>query len=462
MAKKQGLNLLEGNLIKSIVKLGYPMALSSLVQTLYNLADAFWLGKLGRDALAAPIISFHFIFFLIALGLGFSISGTALVSQFIGAGEKEKANTTAGNLLFYLVLISTVLSGLGLLFGRQLLTLLKTPPDALEITLSYYRIVMGGMPFFFPMFVYQSVMNGYGDTMSPLKISLFTAVINLVLDPLLIFGWLGFPALGAAGAALTTVITRTLASAIGLYLFFSGKKGIKLSLRHLKPDRAISKLMIKIGIPSAVGFSGSSLGFLVLLGIVNQFGTPVISAYGIVTRVIHFFMLPAMGISSAVTAIIGQNLGADQIQRAKKTVFKGILLMLVTIIPPITVTAIFGREVTAFFVPGDALIHGIGEVMFYITPPSLIFFGLSTVLEGAFQGAGYTVPVMVAQISRLWLFRIPFVYLLSMVLLNGPHDIDASVGIWWGMVLSNGCALLIVFIWYKKADWAKARIKKES
>jgi MATE family, multidrug efflux pump len=461
MAKKGGINLLEGNLVKGIIKLGYPMALGSLVQTLYNLADAFWLGKLGREALSAPIISFFILFFLIAIGLGFSISGTSLVAQYTGAKDKEKANLTAGNLLFFLMVMATLLSALGLIFAKPLLHLLKTPADTFDLTLSYYRIVIAGMPLSFPMFVYQSAMNGYGDTISPLKIALFTAVINLIMDPILIFGWLGFPVLGVKGAALTTVITRALASAIGLYLFFSGKKGIHLKLKHLKPNLEITKLMAKIGVPSAIGFSGSSLGFIVLMSIVNLFGTTVVSAYGIATRIVHFYMLPAMGIASAVTAIVGQNLGAGQIKRAKEVVKKGIYLMLFIIIPPITITAIFGEEVTRFFIPGDPVIHQLGRIMFYITPPSLIFFGLGTVVEGAFHGAGYTLPIMVAQIARIWIFRIPVVYLLSIVLLDGPEDVYASVGIWWGMVVSNGASLLLLTIWYNVADWAKPKIKQE-
>ena len=458
MTKKREINLLEGNLAKNIFKVGYPMALGSLAQTLYNLADAFWLGKLGRNALSAPIISFFIIFFLISIGLGFSISGTSLVSQYTGAGKKEEANRSVGNLLLFLVLISILFSGLGLLLDKTLLGLLKTPADTFDLTLSYYRIMMIGMPLAFPIFVYQSAMNGIGDTVSPLKIILVTTGINLILDPLMIFGWLGFPALGVNGAALATVITRGIASAAGLYLFFSGKKGIKLKPFHLKPDKKISALMFKIGVPSAVGFSGASLGFIVLMGIVNQFGTAVISAYGIVMRVIHFFMLPAMGISAAVTAIVGQNLGAGNIQRAKKTVVKGMMMMLAIVVPAVIITAVFGKEVTSFFVPADPLIHRLGQTMFYITPPSLIFFGMSTVLEGTFHGAGYTVPVMVNSLARVWLFRIPFVYILSMVILNGPTDINASVGIWWGMVFSNAASFLLLFVWYKKGKWAKARI----
>jgi putative MATE family efflux protein len=461
MKKHQGLNLLEGSLVKNIIKLGYPMALGSLAQTLYDLADAFWLGKLGKAALSAPTISFFIIFFLISLGLGFSVSGTSLVSQYIGAKQNEEANKAAGNVLFYLVLLSFLFAGLGILLDKQLLGLLKTPGDAFDLTLSYYRIVMAGMPLAFPIFVYQSVMNGYGDTISPLKISLFTAGLNVILDPILIFGWLGFPALGVAGAALATVFTRGLGSAMGLYLFFSGKKGIQLKLRHLKPGAKISGLIFKIGVPSALGFSGASLGFIVLMSIVNLFGTIVISVYGIGMRVVHLFMLPAMGISAAVTAIVGQNLGAGNIRRAKKTVGKGIMLMCVVVIPAVILTAIFGKQVTRVFIPGNFLIHEVGQTMFYILPLSVLFFGLSTVLQGAFQGSGDTVPVMVTHILRVWLFRIPVVYLLSIVLLNGPADIHASVGIWWGMVISNIAAFFMLFAWYVKGNWAEARIKKE-
>ncbi len=461
MAKKNELNLMEGSLLKAIIRLGYPMALASLVQTLYNMADAFWLGKLGREALSAPIISFFLIFFIISIGLGFSISGTALVAQYTGAKERQKANTSTGNLLLYLMLMSIVLGGFGVLFARPLLVLLKTPADTFQYTLDYYLIVMAGMPLTFPMFVFQSSMNGYGDTMTPLKISLFAALLNMAMDPVLIFGWFGFPVMGVKGAAIMTVVSRGVASAIGLYYFFSGKKGIKLRLADLKPDISLSRLLAKIGIPAAVGFSGSSLGFIVLIGIVNQFGTPVVSAYGIGTQVIHLFMLPAMGISAAVTAIVGQNIGAGQIERAKKAVTQGLYLMLWIVIPAVIIISLFGKQLTHFFIPGDIEVERIGAIMFYIIPPSVIFFGLASVLEGAFQGAGNTVPVMITQLARLWVLRIPLVYLFANVLLNGPHDPDAAIGIWWGIVLSNGVSLLMLAVWFKKTDWTRPRIKKE-
>ena len=179
-------NLLEGNLYRSIIKLGLPLALASVLHTFYNLADTFWLGRLGRQTLSAPIISFNIIFFIISLAIGFSIAGTSMVSQFTGAGDARRANKSAGNLLLFLLVFSLIFAALGLIFDRELLILLKTPGDTFDLTLDYLRIIMLGMPLAFPFFVYQSVLSGYGDTVSPLKIEAISAVINLILDPILI------------------------------------------------------------------------------------------------------------------------------------------------------------------------------------------------------------------------------------------------------------------------------------
>lgn len=458
MANRKQNNLLEGNLYRNIIRLGLPLALASVLHTFYNLADTFWLGRLGRQTLSAPIISFNIIFFIISLAIGFSIAGTSMVSQYTGAGDAHRANKSAGNLLMFLMVLSLFFAGLGLLFDRELLVLLKTPEDTFNLTLEYLRIIMLGMPLAFPFFVYQSVLNGYGDTVSPLKIEVISAVINLILDPVLIFGWLGMPAMGVRGAALTTIITRGLASVIGAYHLFSGKKGIQLRLNHLLPDPKILKTMIKIGIPSAIGMAGASLGFMVLIGIVNLFGTSVISAYGIATRLVHLFMMPAIGMSSAVTAIVGQNLGAGNPNRAKDTINKGLFLILMIIVPAMILVSFWGKYVTYLFIPNDPLVHQIGQTMFYYVCPAIIFFALSMVISGAFKGSGFTFPVMIMDLSRIWIFRIPLVYGISIVVLKGPLDLNASVGIWLGILFSNFFAFLIIYIWYLRGKWLKIQV----
>ena len=285
--------------------------------------------------------------------------------------------------------------------------------------------------------------------------------MNVILDPLLIFGWLDFPAMGVKGAAWATIFARGLASCWGLYHFFSGRKGLRLRLQHLKPDRPLARLMFKIGIPSAVGMSGTSLGLMVLIGIVNMFGTAVVSAYGIANRVIHLFMMPAMGISAAVTAIVGQNLGAGKIERAKSSVIKGLQMAGVLIIPAVLLVAFSGKAITYIFIPGDTQVQQLGHTMFFILSLSVLFFAFSSIIVAAFQGSGHTIPVMVTNLSRVWIFRIPIVYILSIYILGGPENIDASVGIWWGMTASNFCSFLMIFLWYLKGGWIVARIKRK-
>jgi Na+-driven multidrug efflux pump len=191
-----------------------------------------------------------------------------------------------------------------------------------------------------------------------------------------------------------------------------------------------------------------------------MFGTVIISAYGIGTRIVHLFMMPSMGVSHAVTAIVGQNLGARQTERAREVVRKGILLVVSLLAPAMLFTTIWGRELTRFFIPADPAVQEVGQVMFWIVSPAVLFFGLTAVLSGVFQGAGYTVPVMITNLTRIWLFRIPIVYLICMVMFDGPADPGSPLGIWWGLLLSNVFSFLIIWAWYLRGGWTEARIHK--
>ncbi|MEN8222617.1 MAG: MATE family efflux transporter [Acidobacteriota bacterium] len=461
MKKDYKIDLLKGDLKKNIIRLGTPIAIGSAVQMLYNLADTYWLGRLGRSAISAPVISFFILFLLIGLGIGFSIAGTSLVSQYIGAGEKDKASRVSGNLLFIMGSLSVVSVALLLPFTEEIFRLLKTPGDTFAQTVSYFKISLAGMPLAFPFFVFYSVFNGYGDTKTPLMIELISATINIVLDPILIFGHFGLPALGVDGAAIVTVGSRAIASAAGLYILFSGRRGFKIDLKMLIPDKKLTRLIMKTGIPAALGMAGASLGFIVLIGFVNQFGTAVVSAYGIMSRIVHLYAMPAMAIASAVTAIVGQSLGAGDVERASKAVKTGGKLMLIILTPFIVLSTFYGEYFTKFFIPGDQLVNSISSSMFLIISPSVLFFGLGSVLNGAFQGSGYTVPIMVSNILRVWAFRIPSVYILSFIILGGPGNKGAHIGIWWGMFISNIFAFIIIYFWYISGRWKKARISAD-
>lgn len=208
------------------------------------------------------------------------------------------------------------------------------PAGILPDASSYLTIIFAGLPFMFSFFIFSALLRGYGDTKTPMKMVVFSAILNIILDPLLIFGVGFIPNLGVRGAAIATVFSRAVAGVIGIYILFTGKKGLVLSLDSLKPDfKEIKKILI-LGLPSAGEQSIVALGMTLLMSIVSQFGTIAVAAYGIGSRILSVVMLPTRGFATATTTMVGQNLGAEQSDRAEKSawVSTGIILFLLTLL----------------------------------------------------------------------------------------------------------------------------------
>ncbi|MCK4524427.1 MATE family efflux transporter, partial [candidate division WOR-3 bacterium] len=300
-------DILKGKIWKSLVLLSLPIIISNLFQTFYNITDAFWLGKLGRTALAAPTITFSTIFTIIAMASGLAVGGTTLVGQYKGAGKEDKVREVAGNTFTLVFIIAIILSVCGLIFSEDILKLLKTPDDAFVQTLQYMRIIVSGIPFIFSFYVFQGVLQGYGNTISPMKISAFTVIINLVLDPILIFGLGPIPKMGVMGAGIATLFSQLLASVIGVTFLFTGKYGIRLHIRDLKPKLKSIRNILKIGLPVSFAYTGTALGFTVLMGLVNTLGSGVVSAFGVGNRIISILVMPAMGLANGNAIMVAQN-----------------------------------------------------------------------------------------------------------------------------------------------------------
>jgi putative MATE family efflux protein len=433
-------------LFKSLLKLAVPIMLSNLLQMLYNLADAYFLGKLGKEALAAPAVSFNLIFFLVVFGLGFSMAGTTLIAQSRGKNDREKMDYYLGQMAGLVTIISVVISILGLLLSNPLLKLLQVPKDAFTYTYQYITIIFAGMPFMFMIFILQASMQGIGDSVTPLIIQFFTVLMNITLDPLLIFGIGFFPKLEVQGAAIATVFSRFSGSVAALIILIHGKKGLKLKLQNMKPKKSAVSLLFKIGFPASIGQGISALGFAVLQGLVNSFGTAVVAAFGIGTRVIGLFNMPALGMARATTSMVGRCLGAKKADLAKKVVKQAVISIFIFISISMSLTFFFGASVIRFFVDEQEVIQH-GSMMFKIISVSVVAFALFTVITGAFQGGGDTKPIMYLNIGRLWGFRVPLAFLLSVGLMWGP------VGIWVSMFISNFAIALIGFLYLKKGKW---------
>jgi putative MATE family efflux protein len=444
--------ILEGDIIPTALTLALPVMFSNAFETIYNLTDAFWLGKVGPEAVAAPSVSWPIIFLLMIMTGGFGISGLTLVSQYIGADEPEKANQVAGQLLLILITASVIVAIFGFFNAELILRLLNIPEGVLLVAVSYLRITFLGIPFMMIHFGFQSLLRGYGDTRTPMILSIMSAILDTILDPFFIFGWFGLPEMGAAGAALTTVMTRALAGGIGIYLLFSGRVGIKVRISNLKPDWGLIKRIAKIGVPFSIGQSGSALGFNVLTALIATEdkvlgGTGLLlSAYGIGNRISSFLQIVIFGGVSAVSTMIGQNLGANQMLRANEVVKKLFFTFIGISIFQSIIVYFLRIPLYRFFINNQEVIRlGSTYITFFI--PFFPFFTLFRLCMSVFEASGKTRVSMVLSLIRFWGMRILFAYIFYFILEMG------SVGIWIGLALGNVLSAVLSLIWLSRGDW---------
>jgi len=442
-----GRDMTRGPMTGHLLAVAWPVSVSFLLQTFYNLVDAFWLGKLGKSALVAPTVTMNVVFIGIALAMGLGQAGTTLISQYKGAERPQEMGRAAGQSLILQIGVGSILALLGLIFAPTLLRWLHTPEDAFAGTLVYMRWITAGVPLMFIFHVYQGIYSGLGDTIGPMRINVATVLINMVLDPILIFGWGPIPAMGVAGAAAATVFARGIASVLAVHALMLGP-GFRIHLSDLQPDSEMLKRLMRVGLPLSLGQAGTSLGFTLLVGIVNSFGSSVTAAFGVGHRVIMMVSVPAMALGQANATAVGQNLGAGFIDRAMLSVKRSALLITIFLLPLTIATFFFGEHITHLFI-ADPEVIAYGRDLFRITSFSVFIFGLILVLFGAFQGSGHTLPYMAVNMGRLWLVRIPATWLLAVVWDMGP------AGLWWAMNLSNLIAGAAALIWFLQGGWQK-------
>ncbi|MCK4251630.1 MATE family efflux transporter [candidate division WOR-3 bacterium] len=444
--------ILNGSIEKTLLKLAYPLIFFNLLFIIYNLTDTFWLGKLGREAVSAPTVSFPFIWTMMSFGAGFAIAGFAFVSQYAGAGQWDKAKHNIANLLTLMFFSSFILGIIGFFITPWILHILGVPADAYDNAVIYLRVMFIGIPFSFEGFAFSFALRAIGDTKTPTIINSIAIILNVILDPLLIFGIGPFPRLEILGAALGTIISYSIASILSIYLVFSGKLGIKFYLSDFKPDFSLYKKMFKIGLPASIGQSLNALGFVVLMGIVSQFGSVVIAAYGIGQRIISLIFTVSDGFSMAMSTMVGQNLGVLNFKRIRKIVNKTILINTIFISIPTLLIFLFRTQIIGIFIK-DILVINEGAIFYACFLIAMPFFGIFFISTSVVRTAGRTKESMVLGIIRLWGLRVSLAYFLS--------TLWGSKGIWIGMAMSNIIASVLAYFWYKRETWKETVTKEE-
>ena len=422
--------------------------LTNLLQMAYGLVDAWFLGRVGAEAVSAPSIAFNVVFFLSVFGMAFSQAGTTLVSQAHGALRRREVDFFAAQTVGLVTATGFIVCVIGLAGMRPLLWLLRVPASVLAETRIYMQIILAASPFMFFFFVLQGVLQGVGDSVTPMRVQLATVALNAALDPLFIFGFGPLPALGVAGAATATFISRAVSAVAIVVILLRRRDDVTVRPADLRPDRDAWRRLLSIGFPLATGQAVAALGFTVLQGVVNGFGVAVVAAFGVANRIIGIFNMPAIGLSRATASLVGQELGADSTDGARKAVSVSVSAMLAFIVPAMTLTFFFGNSVVRFFVDDpEVAVHGAS--LFRIVSVSVVPFTLFTVINGAFQGGGVTRPIMVLNIVRLWGLRVPLAMLLAWRVGLGPD------GIWYAMFISNIVTATAGFLMLRSGMWLR-------
>ena len=475
---REEFELTEGGIAKPLFYLSIPIVVTNLLQTTYNLVDTVWLGRYSTEALAAISFAFPVVFFLISLGLGISIAGSILVAQNVGAGDERQAEFAASQTVTFAVALSVVLGAFGYFAVEDILRLLGASSDVLTGATAYLEIVSLGMVFMFAFFLFMSLMRGYGDTITPMLVMFVTVVVNMAIDPFLIFGWGPFPELGVQGAAYATVFSRALATVIGMTIMFRGNHGVEINLTDMVPDLAYFRKILRVGVPASIEGTGNAIAVNLMLVIVGTFPTAVVAAYGVGVRMFSVIFLPAIAVGRGVETMAGQNIGAKKQDRAASASHFAARAMFVVLAGVGVLTWLGAGNIVALF-SDDPEVVEVGRLFLRYVAPTFGFTGIFHSYKGGFRGAGKTMTAALVSITMLGFVRLPVAAVasqdlvyegsplagLASLLPGGLADLVGGVaatlaafsmgyeGIWIAFAVSNVAGAAIAFGWYMRGTW---------
>ena len=439
-------------LLRQLLSLAIPITIGGAVQTSYHLINAFWVGRLGADAVAAISICLPINMLLISLGSGLALAASILVAQNLGSGKRDQVNHVTAQSFTLMLLVALVISVIGSLTAPLLLEGMGVTESIFADTLAYLRVSFISIIFLLLSSVYQSILRGLGDAKAPLRIILFSVVINALLDPLLIFGVGSFDGFGVVGAAYGTFITQMISAYAGIRLMLKPRFGLTVRWLDLRPDWAMLGRLCRLGFPASVEQSMQALTVSVMTVLVTPFGTVAIAAYGLAFRVLTFTLMPAFAFSMAASILVGQSIGGGDRKQsshiAKVTAALSFVVMAV-------IGAVFffaAMPVVSFFVPNDAELIEHGTKVLQIFAISFPLSGALLALLGSFRGAGDTFNSMMLTIVGIWLIQLPLAYLMSRYSSLGEY------GLWWASLIATVINAVIALIYFKSGRWQNKHV----
>ncbi|MBL4657260.1 MAG: MATE family efflux transporter [Flavobacteriales bacterium] len=436
---------------RALLLLAIPMILEMVLEAVFAIVDVYFVSRLGTDEVAAVGFTESIVMLVYSIAIGIAMATSAMVARRVGEKDTEGAALAAAQALYIGIGVSFAISLVGIFFSPELLGLMGASESVVAVGTPYMRWLLGGNLVIMLLFLINAIFRGAGDAQISLRVLTLANGLNIILDPLLIFGIGPFPELGLEGAAIATTTGRGIGVLLQLYLLFGGKSVVKVSLKHMKVQWNIIRKLLDVSIGGTGQFLISTASWIFLMRIMSEFGTDAVAGYILAIRIIIFTILPAWGLSSAAATMVGQNLGAKSPERAEQAVWKAgkynvIFLGLISI-----VFYFFPEPIVRIFPVEDTIVE-YAVLCLQIICFGYMAFAYGMVIGQAFNGAGDTRTPSVVNFVAFWLVQIPLAYSLAITLDYGP------AGVFVAIAISQSLLAVINIMIFRRGKWKETAI----
>lgn len=422
------------NINRLILTMSAPIVVSMMVQSLYNVVDSIFVAQISEEAITAVSMAFPFQQLMMSVGIGTAIGVNSLLARNLGAKQFSQVNKIANNGLLLAFLSFIAFFMMGLLLSDKLITIQTDNQEIISHGPVYLRICLMGSLGIFTHLMFERLLQATGKTMYTMIAQISGALMNIILDPIMIFGWFGMPAMGLAGAAIATVISQYVGALVVAYLCIRKEKDIDIGFRYMKPDFKIIRDIYAVGIPSIIMISISSVTIFSMNQILAKFSITAVALLGIYFKLQSFIFMPVFGLNNGIIPIVGYNYGAGNKERMRETIFLGMRYAVTIMLIGTLIMMVFPDKLLGMFNASDQMMD-IGRVAFRIICISFPFAAISIISIGVFQAIGKGTLSMIISIIRQLVVLVPLAYLFS---LTGNLSM-----VWWSVIIAELVAISI-------------------
>lgn len=443
-----------GSIRMSVILLAIPMMLEMMMESVFALVDLYFVGHLENSSYAIQTVGLteSVLTIIYSLAIGISMAATAVVARRVGEKDAEAAGKAGMQAILVAAVINLVITIFGVYFGTEILLLMGASPEAAQHGTPFIQIMMGSSIIITLLFLINGIFRGAGNAAIAMKSLWIANISNIILCPIFINGFGPVPAFGLTGAAIATTIGRSIGVAYQLFHLFDGRSMLKVAFSYLKPDPELIRSIVKIASPAVLQFVIASCSWIFLAQLVATTGGDHGSAgYQTAMRLMMFFLLPAWGMSNAAATLVGQNLGAKEVQRAEDSVLKtakynviymGIVMLI----------SLLGAEILVAFFTDDLQVRAYAVRAVRIIALGYVFYGIGMVMINAFNGAGDTWTPTKVNLVGFWFFQIPLAYFLAKALKMGPE------GVFIAIPVAETAITIASFILFRRGKWKEVKV----